>query len=161
MSPRRPRSVNARDNARGGAVSPARKPSARSARRGSSAPASAHDLDWLRLRGIEAYGHLGVTQKEREMGQRLEADVEIAYTRDEKRRPDSIDAYVDYEELSRLVRGQIAMARCRLLETLAEEVALALLAEFDPPRVRVRLRKLHVPVADFSGCPEVEVERAR
>lgn len=118
-------------------------------------------LDWLRLRGIQAYGHLGVTQKERELGQRLEADVEIAYTRERERRPDSLDAFVDYEDLSRLVRGQIAMARCRLLETLAEEVALALLAEFDPPRVRVRLRKMHIPVADFSGLPEVEVERAR
>jgi dihydroneopterin aldolase len=155
MSPRRPRF----DNARGGSPSPARKRSARSAPRSSSAPTN--ELDWLRLRGIEAYGHLGVTQKEREMGQRIEADIEIAYTREEKRRPDSIDAFVDYEELSRLVRGQIAMARCRLLETLAEEIALALLAEFDPPRVKVRLRKLHVPVADFSGCPEVEVERTR
>jgi 7,8-dihydroneopterin aldolase/epimerase/oxygenase len=137
MSPRRPRSADA----------------------ASSRPAAA--FDWLRLRGIQAYGHLGVTQKERELGQRLEADVEIAYARETKRRPDSLESYVDYEELSRLVRGQIAMARCRLLETLAEEVALALLAEFDPPRVRVRLRKLHIPVADFSGLPEVEVERVR
>ncbi|HLQ66473.1 MAG TPA: dihydroneopterin aldolase [Candidatus Limnocylindrales bacterium] len=118
-------------------------------------------FDWLRLKGIQAYGHLGVTQKERDLGQRLEADVEMAYAREEKRRPDAIDSVVDYEELSRVVRGQIAMARCRLLETLAEELALALLAEFDPPRVRVRLRKLHVPVADFSGLPEVEVERVR
>src|SRR5262245_48958490 len=146
MSPHRRRSAEAR----GGSVSPARKSVARSAlRRSSAVKAASSDLDWLRLRGIEAYGHLGVTQKEREMGQRLEADIEIAYTRETERRPDSIDAYIDYEELSRLVRGQIAMARCRLLETLAEEVALALLAEFDPPRVKVRLRKLHVPVADF------------
>jgi dihydroneopterin aldolase len=158
MSPRRPRF----DNARGGSVSPARKSSHRMPpRRSLASKAASGDLDWLRLRGIEAYGHLGVTQKEREMGQRLEADIEIAYTRETERRPDSIDAFVDYEELSRLVRGQIAMARCRLLETLAEELALALLAEFDPPRVKVRLRKLHVPVADFSGCPEVEVERVR
>lgn len=141
MSPRRPRSVS-------------------SARRGSEATGPGYD--WLRLHGIQAYGHLGVTQKERELGQRLEADVEIAYAREVKRRrPDTIDSFVDYEELSRVVRGQIAMARCRLLETLAEELALALLAEFDPPRVRVRLRKMHVPVADFSGIPEVEVERVR
>lgn len=140
MSPRRPRSA-----------SPARR---------SSDPSG---YDWLRLHGIQAYGHLGVTQKERELGQRLEADVEIAYAREVKRRrrPDMLDSFVDYEELSRVVRGQIAMARCRLLETLAEELALALLAEFDPPRVRVRLRKMHVPVADFSGLPEVEVERVR
>jgi len=25
----------------------------------------------------------------------------------------------------------------------------------------VRLRKMHIPVADFSGSPEVEVERTR
>ena len=143
MSPRRPRSVKV-------------APGSRRKR-----PESPVGYDWLRLRGIQAYGHLGVTQKERELGQRVEADIEIAYTREVERRPDSLEAFVDYEELSRLVRGQIAMARCRLLETLAEELALALLAEFDPPRVRVRLRKMHVPVADFSGIPEVEVERVR
>lgn len=152
MSPRRPRSADA------GRARPGRA-------RATTAPPRALDaaagFDWLRLRGIQAYGHLGVTQKERDLGQRLEADVEIAYARETARRPDALDAVVDYEELSRMVRGQISMARCRLLETLAEEVALALLAEFDPPRVRVRLRKMHIPVADFSGCPEVEVERAR
>jgi len=151
MSPRRPRSAEAR-------ASRSLRPRASAA---SGAGAALPGVDWLRLRGIQAYGHLGVTQKERELGQRLEADVEIAYSREGARRPDSLEAFVDYEELSRLVRGQIAMARCRLLETLAEEVALALLAEFDPPRVRVRLRKMHIPVADFSGSPEVEVERTR
>jgi dihydroneopterin aldolase len=102
-----------------------------------------------------------VTQKERDLGQRVEADVEIAYARVPERRADSLHAFIDYEEVSRLVRGQVSMARCRLLETLAEELALALLAEYDPPRVIVRLRKMHVPVADFSGTPEVEVQRDR
>lgn len=151
MSPRRPRSGSAKRAAKSAGARRATRP----------ASPMAPGFDWLRLRGIQAYGHLGVTQKERDLGQRLEADIEIAYAREAQRRPDSLEAFVDYEELSRLVRGQIAMARCRLLETLAEEVALALLAEFDPPRVRVRLRKMHIPVADFSGLPEVEVERAR
>ncbi len=117
--------------------------------------------DWLRLLGIQAYGHLGVTQKERELGQRVEADVEIAYAREARRRSDSLDAYVDYEELNRVVRAQIEGSRCKLLETLAEELAIALLEEFDTPCVRVRLRKLHVPVAGFTGIPEVVVERER
>jgi len=136
-------------------MSPRRQPS------GKKRPDATGGYDWLRVRGIQAYSHLGVTQKERELGQRMEVDIEIAYARDVRRRADSLDSFVDYEELSRLVRAQIGMARCRLLETLAEELALALLAEFDPPRVRVRLRKMHIPVADFSGCPEVEVERVR
>jgi dihydroneopterin aldolase len=117
--------------------------------------------DWLRLARIQAYGHLGVTQKERDLGQRIEADVELAYAPSEKRRPDVIDDAMDYEEIYRLVRAQIEMSRCRLIETLAEELALALIQEFDTPRVRVRVRKLHVPVQDFTVVPEIEVERSR
>lgn len=118
-------------------------------------------LDWLRLVRIQGYGHLGVTQKERDLGQRIEADVELAYAPTDKRRPDVIDDAIDYEEVHRMVRAQIAMSRCRLLETLAEELALALLQEFDSPRVRVHVRKLHVPVEDFTTTPEVIVERVR
>ena len=118
-------------------------------------------LDWLRLARIQAYGHLGVTQKERDLGQRIEADVELAYAPLKTRRPDVLDDAIDYEEVHRLVRSQIQMSRCRLIETLAEELALALIQEFDSPRVRVRVRKLHVPVDDFTTIPEISVERVR
>ena len=118
-------------------------------------------LDWLRLARIQAYGHLGVTQKERDLGQRIEADVELAYAPMPTRRPDVLDEAIDYEEVHRLVRSQIEMSRCRLLETLAEELALTLIQEFDSPHVRVRVRKLHVPVDDFTTIPEVVVERTR
>lgn len=118
-------------------------------------------LDWLRLARIQAYGHLGVTQKERDLGQKIEADVELAYAASAKRRPDLIDDAIDYEEVHRMVRSMIEMSRCRLLETLAEELALALIQEFDTPRVRVHVRKLHVPVQDFTAIPEVIVERTR
>ena len=122
-------------------------------------PAPAYD--WLRLTGIEAYGHLGVTAKERDLGQRVEVDVELAYPVPRSRRPDSLEACIDYEELGRVVRSQIEMSRCKLIETLAEELAILLLEEFETPRVRVRLRKLHIPVSGFSGIPEIEVERSR
>ena len=126
------------------------------------AGAPAHEaLDWLRLARIQGYGHLGITQKERELGQRIEADVELAYAPTTKRRPDVIDEAIDYEEVHRLVRSQIEMSRCRLLETLAEELALALIQEFDSPRVRVHVRKLHVPVEDFTTTPEVILERVK
>ena len=130
--------------------------------RASRRPAVVRDgFDWLHLTGIQAYGHLGVTSKERDLGQRVEADVEIAYERAKRRPPDSLGAYVDYEEVGRLVRGQIEMSRCKLIETLAEEVALVLLKETGAPRVRVRIRKLHVPVSGFSGVPQVEIERGK
>jgi dihydroneopterin aldolase len=122
-------------------------------------PGATGPEDILRLRGIQAYGHLGVTQKERDLGQRVEADIELGYPPASERRPDSLDAVIDYEDVHRVVRSQIEMSRCRLLETLAEELALTLLTEFEVPRVRIRIRKLHVPVAGFQASPEVEIER--
>jgi dihydroneopterin aldolase len=129
--------------------------------RANGRPAIPVQYDWLRLQGVEAYGHLGVTAKERDLGQRVEVDLELAYPVPRTRRPDSIDACIDYEEVGRMVRTQIERSRCKLIETLAEELALLLLEEFDTPRVRVRLRKLHIPVSGFSGVPEIEVERSR
>jgi dihydroneopterin aldolase len=141
--------------------SPASSPSRAPTSREPVAPKSLEIVDWLRLGRIQAYGHLGVTQKERDLGQRIEADVELAYAPTKTRRPDVIDDAIDYEEVHRLVRSQIEMSRCRLLETLAEELALTLLQEFETPRVRVRLRKLHIPVTEFTTVPEIQVERTR
>jgi dihydroneopterin aldolase len=136
--------------------------SARSASLDPSARAlAAPTYDWLRLAGVQAYGHLGVTAKERDLGQRVEVDIELAYPVPRSRRLDSLEACFDYEEVGRVIRSQIEMSRCKLIETLAEELAILLLEAFDTPRVRVRLRKLHIPVSGFSGIPEIEVERSR
>lgn len=117
--------------------------------------------DWLRLRGIRAYGYLGVPARERALGQRLEADVELAYPSLTRRRLDVLRDAIDYEAVYRFVRARLGKLRRRLLETAAEDLALGILAEFPASRVVIRLRKLHVPVADFDVIPEVEVERVR
>ena len=117
--------------------------------------------DWLRLAGIRAFGHLGVPARERALGQRLEADVELAYPALTRRRADSLRDAIDYDAVHRHVKERLARTRRRLLETAAEDLALGLLAAFPASRVRVRLRKLHVPVPDFDVIPEVELERVR
>jgi len=117
--------------------------------------------DWLRLRGIRAYGHLGVPARERALGQRLEADVELAYPALTRRRKDVLRDAFDYEAVNRYVRERLSRTRRRLLETAAEDLAIGLLRAFPASRVRVRLRKLHVPVPDFDVIPEIELERVR
>lgn len=142
---------------------PRRAPAPRPARvqgRDDAAPFPRSRYDWLRILGIQAYGHLGVTAKERELGQRVDVDIELAYD-PSIRRPDSIRAFLDYEEVERFVRTRIEQSKKKLIETLAEELALHVLQHFETPRVRVRVRKLHIPVPGFSGLPEVEVERSR
>jgi dihydroneopterin aldolase len=102
-----------------------------------------------------------VTRREGILGQRVEADVELALRAVAGARPDRLSAVVDYEAVERFVRSRIERSRRRLLETLAEDLARSLLREFRVPSVRIRLRKLHVPVSGFSGTPEVWIERSR
>jgi dihydroneopterin aldolase len=143
-------------------ASPRRRPAKRvRAARGTGAGGFAAGEDWLRLRGIRAYGHLGVPARERALGQHLEADVELAYPALTRRRADVLRDAIDYDAVNRFVRERLARMRRRLLETAAEDLALGLLAAFAASRVRVRLRKLHVPVPDFDVIPEVEIERVR
>jgi dihydroneopterin aldolase len=137
-------------------ASPRRPRASRSRRTGFAA-----GEDWLRLNGVRAYGYLGVPARERSLGQRLEADVELAYPALTRRRRDVLGDAIDYEAVGRFVRDRLGRTRRRLLETAAEDLALALLRAFPASRVRVRLRKLHVPVPDFDVIPEVEVERVR
>jgi len=117
--------------------------------------------DWLRLEGIRVFGHLGVPARERALGQRLEVDVELAYPALTRRRADSLRDAIDYDAVHRYVKERLSRMRRRLLETAAEDLALGLLAAFPASRVRIRLRKLHVPVPDFDVIPEVELERVR
>jgi dihydroneopterin aldolase len=85
----------------------------------------------------------------------------MAYPALTRRRRDVLREAIDYEAVNRFVRDRLARTRRRLLETAAEDLALALLRAFPASRVRVRLRKLHVPVPEFDVVPEVEVERVR
>lgn len=73
--------------------------------------------------------------------------------------PDRLSRVVDYEQLANKVRALIADGHVKLVETLAERIAQACLAD---PRVdiaRVRVEKLDI--LPDAGSVGVEVERRR
>lgn len=99
----------------------------------------------IELRGLELHGHHGVSEEERERGQRFVFDVSGTLARPPA--ADRLEETVDYRELARCVRAVSDSKRFSLLETLATEVAETLLGRFELERVRVSVRK-----------PEVELD---
>jgi dihydroneopterin aldolase len=73
--------------------------------------------------------------------------------------PDELSRVVDYEAVARQVRGIVAAGHVRLLETLAERIAEASLADPRVNLVRVRIEKLDI-FADTTSVG-VEIERRR
>ncbi len=108
----------------------------------------------IELYGLELFGHHGVLESEKLHGQRFLYDLWLEVG--ERGRSDRIEEAVDYREVLEAVR-EVNGRPHELLESLAADVAEALLARFALPRVRVRVRKPDVALpVEFSA---VSVER--
>lgn len=104
----------------------------------------------VELRGLEVFGHHGVTEEEQEAGVTLLWDV--AWRLGEVSE-DDLSATVDYVEVAEVVREVSGSRRFQLLESLAEEAADAIHARFKLQWLRVRVRKteLDLPV-EFTAA---------
>jgi len=101
----------------------------------------------IELRGLELFGHHGATEEERERGQMFLYDVELEVG--ERGAGDRIEDAVDYREVAATVR-RIADGRFALLEALATAIADALVEQFTPQHVKVRVRKPEVRPAGID-----------
>ena len=116
--------------------------------------------DLLRLEGMSFFGHHGDGAAEREVGQQIFVDVEIATDTSVAGRSDDLTDTIDYAGCVDTVRSIVEGAPHHLLESLAEAVAAALLADRRVAGVRVVVGKrppLPATIERFS----VEITRSR
>ena len=114
--------------------------------------------DQIRIGELEVFGHVGVPDDERAAAQRLTFNLTLWPARAMDELKDDISRAVNYaavcEEVTRFVEGR----RDKLIETMANAVALHLLASFEIRRVAVELRKYILPQVEFVS---VTVTRER
>jgi dihydroneopterin aldolase len=118
-------------------------------------------MDTLRLHGIVLFAHMGVRDAEREVGQKIHIDIEMAADFRGAARSDALSDAIDYEKVYRLVEGTVASRRFKLLESLAGELADALLEAFPAEEVSVKVQKPNVPFQGTLSSVEVELRRHR
>ncbi|HUJ79534.1 MAG TPA: dihydroneopterin aldolase [Nitrospiria bacterium] len=117
--------------------------------------------DRIRLTDVQFHGHCGCTEAERELGQRLSLDLEVELSLAEAAATDDLSRTIDYVKLTDALVHLGSRLRPVLVETLAERLADAVLAQFHPRRVTLRLRKVAPPVGAIAGAFEVEITRPR
>lgn len=100
---------------------------------------SSRDVVFLHDLTVEAV--IGVYAWERRVPRPLRLDLELETDTRDAAATDSIGRTIDYEVVARRVAEIAAREPHHLLETLAEAIAAALLAEFDCDRVRLTLAK--------------------
>ena len=110
------------------------------------------------IRDLTLSCSIGVSEEERARRQRLRLNVELQV---EPRTPqhDNINEVLDYGVLAEALRARSLQADCRLLETLAEDLAALCFAFPQVLHCRIRIEKLD-RYADIGGIG-IEIERRR
>ncbi len=116
----------------------------------------------IRLKGLVLFPRLGVTSWEKEAVQKVTLDLELRTDLEEAGRTDRIESAVDYEEVCRVVQEVGSERKYHLIESLAREILLRVLARFPSvDRAAIRLRKVNIPFDAHLEYVEVEMERGR
>jgi dihydroneopterin aldolase len=113
----------------------------------------------VEITGLSLYTHHGVSEAEREVGQRLVLDLRLDIGESDATVTDSIEDTVDYAEVCQLV-ALIAQQRShKTLERLCSTIASRLLADYELEGVWVKASKPEPPIALTVDEVSVEVWR--
>ena len=118
-------------------------------------------MDRIILSGIELHAYGGVTEAEREIGQRYQIDLELALDLSAAGRSDNLTDTVSYADVYEAVASALRQRPFRLIEHAAERIAERVLECFPVEAVIVRLRKLLPPIDGVVASAGVEISRER
>ncbi len=113
--------------------------------------------DTIFIRNLEVWARVGVPDEERALPQKLRVSASFRGPDfKEAAAQDAMEASVDYAAVAERIKAVAAERPRQLLETLGEEIAAALLADFAIKRVEIDLLKFVLPDAEWVG---VRLER--
>ena len=108
-------------------------------------------MDKILARGMVLRGCHGVLPREKEQAQKFIIDVEMLLDLQPAGTADDLRLTVDYSRVYQVVRAIVEEQSFSLIEALAENIAISLLAEFAVEEVAVTVAKPEAPVeGDFT-----------
>ena len=111
----------------------------------------------IRLNNIQFYGWHGIGNKEKEIGQQFEIDVEVIVSIDSDIDSDDIFKTANYSDIYDNIVHIFSEKKYNLIETLANNISISILQKFDVTACTVRIRKPNVPINGILDSVEVEV----
>lgn len=117
-------------------------------------------MDIIRIDNLEIYAYHGVYDEEKEKGQYFYVNAEL-YTNTRKAgMNDDLDASTNYGTVCDFIHDFMTKHTYDLIETVAEQLAQALLLEFKLVKsVLLEIRKPHAPIEKEFESVSVEIER--
>lgn len=117
--------------------------------------------DEIVLTGLRVFGHHGVYPDERRDGQEFVVDLTVQLPTADAAASDDVADTVHYGELAEKVAALVAGEPVNLLETLAQRIADAVLADERMQAVTVTVHKPQAPIPLAFDDVAVTIRRAR
>jgi len=121
-----------------------------------SADEDAPESVTVEITGLSLYTHHGVSEAEREVGQRLVVDVRLEMGECDATATDSIEDTIDYVQVCQLIALVAQQRSHSTLERLCSTIANRLLSDYELEAVWVKASKPEPPIA--LSVEEVSVE---
>ncbi len=120
-------------------------------------------MDEILIDGIACFGYHGVHPEERRLGQRFTVDIVVTTSLREAGATDDVARTISYSEVAKRARAIVEGPPRNLIETVAEEIAATILAEFARAEsIVVTVRKPNAPIAGvIYESVAVRVRRSR
>lgn len=119
-------------------------------------------MDKIIIKDLKLYAYHGVNTEEKIEGQNFIFDIECSVDLSKPCATDDVNDTVSYAHIVKLVRKVFTAEKYDLLEKAAQEVADAILDNFDMiKKVKVTLKKPEAPVKADFGYVAVEIKRER
>jgi ribonuclease HI len=116
--------------------------------------------DKIYLKGVRAFGYVGLLPEENSLGQWFEVDATLWVDFAAAALNDRLEDTLDYRSCIHKIEHSIQTSEFKLIERLAGAIATSLLE--DPKIEQVQLRVIkHPPIPNFLGSVAVEVVRSQ
>jgi FolB domain-containing protein len=119
------------------------------------------DTDLIELRGLRVLGLCGLLPEEQSRAQPLEVDIDVEADLSGAGASDDVEDTIDYSAICAIAERIISAERFDLLETLAQRLVEAVMADERALAVTVAVRKLRPPVPHHLDTCGVRIRRTR
>lgn len=118
-------------------------------------------MDRITLTGVGVVGYHGVLDSEKQSGQPFFVDITMFTDFQRASESDDVENTVNYAEVAELIRDVITGDSLDLIETLAENIAQAVLTRFPLEAVELTVHKPKAPIEVTFSDVSVTVFRER
>ena len=115
-------------------------------------------IDRIHIEQLEVHGRVGVPDSERAQPQRLTLNLTLWPKIAELQ--DNLANTVNYSAVAECVKEFVSQHDYKLIETLGEQIAAHLLAQFNLRKVEVEVRKFVLPDANYVSVTAVREDEA-